>query len=42
MPETERRQLFNRRGLSGWQMVGPGRFSVEDACLRTSARWSTA
>ncbi len=33
--EPERRQLFNGRDLSGWQMAGPGRFSVEDACLKT-------
>lgn len=28
-------QLFNGRDLSGWRMVGPGRFVVEDGLLKT-------
>jgi hypothetical protein len=28
-------QLFNGRDLSGWQMAGPGSFTVEDGALRT-------
>ena len=29
------RSLFNGRDLTGWQMVGPGRFVVEDGMLKT-------
>lgn len=28
-------QLFNGKDLSGWEMTGPGRFSVEDGLLKT-------
>jgi hypothetical protein len=28
-------QLFNGKDLSGWKMVGPGRFVVEDGMLKT-------
>lgn len=28
-------QLFNGKDLSGWRMVGPGRFVVEDGLLKT-------
>lgn len=28
-------QLFNGKDLSGWKMVGPGRFTVEDGMLKT-------
>ncbi len=28
-------QLFNGKDLSGWKMVGPGRFTVEDGSLKT-------
>jgi hypothetical protein len=28
-------QLFNGRDLSGWTMVGPGRFVIEDGMLKT-------
>ncbi len=31
-----RRQLFNGTDLSGWEMAGPGAFSVEDGCLKTA------
>jgi hypothetical protein len=29
------RPLFNGRDLSGWKMVGPGRFVVEDGMMKT-------
>ncbi len=29
------RRLFNGRDLSGWQMVGPGGFAVEDGALKS-------
>jgi uncharacterized damage-inducible protein DinB len=29
------KQLFNGKDLSGWRMVGPGRFIVEDGMLKT-------
>jgi len=29
------RQLFNGRDLTGWEMVGPGRFVVENGTLKT-------
>jgi hypothetical protein len=29
------RPLFNGRDLSGWKMVGPGRFLVEDGAMKT-------
>ncbi|MCS7315513.1 MAG: DUF1080 domain-containing protein [Bryobacterales bacterium] len=29
------RPLFNGKDLSGWRMVGPGRFVVEDGMMRT-------
>ncbi len=32
---AERQQLFNGKDLTGWEMVGPGRFLVEDGCLKT-------
>jgi hypothetical protein len=32
---AERQQLFNGTDLSGWTMVGPGRFVVEDGMLKT-------
>lgn len=28
-------QLFNGKDLTGWEMVGPGRFAVEDGQLKT-------
>jgi Domain of Unknown Function (DUF1080) len=31
----EWKQLFNHRDMSGWKMVGPGRFVVEDGMLKT-------
>lgn len=31
----EWRQLYNGRDLSGWKMVGPGRFVVEDGLMKT-------
>jgi hypothetical protein len=31
----ERKQLFNGRDLSGWEMVGPGAFRLEDDTLVT-------
>lgn len=35
MSEAERRQLFNGRDLTGWQMLGRGGFRVEDELLLT-------
>ncbi len=35
MAESNRKQLFNGRDLTGWQQAGPGRFVVEDGCLRS-------
>jgi hypothetical protein len=32
---AERKQLFNGKDLDGWQMVGPGRFLIEDGALKT-------
>jgi hypothetical protein len=32
---SEREQLFNGRDLTGWTMVGPGRFVVENGMLKT-------
>lgn len=34
-PAAESKQLFNHRDLTGWKMVGPGRFVVEDGMLKT-------
>jgi hypothetical protein len=31
----EWKQLFNGKDLSGWEMVGPGRFVVEDGAMKT-------
>ena len=31
----EWRQLFNGKDLTGWKMVGPGRFVVEDGLMKT-------
>ncbi|MGH9631764.1 MAG: 3-keto-disaccharide hydrolase [Bryobacteraceae bacterium] len=35
LPGAEWKQLFNGKDLSGWKMVGPGRFVVEDHMLKT-------
>lgn len=35
MSNNERRQLFNGRDLTGWEMVGRGSFRVEDGLLVT-------
>jgi hypothetical protein len=32
---AERRPLYNGKDLTGWEMVGPGRFVVEDGILKT-------
>lgn len=32
---AEWKQLFNGRDLTGWKMVGPGRFVVEDGAMKT-------
>jgi hypothetical protein len=32
---AEWQQLFNGKDLTGWKMVGPGRFVVEDGMMRT-------
>jgi len=32
---AESQQLFNGKDLSGWKMVGPGRFVVENGMLKT-------
>jgi hypothetical protein len=29
------KQLFNGKDLTGWKMVGPGKFTVEDGMMRT-------
>lgn len=34
-PAPEPRQLFNGHDMDGWEHIGPGRFLVEDALLRT-------
>ena len=34
-PAAEWKQLFNHRDTTGWKMVGPGRFVVEDGMLKT-------
>lgn len=34
-PAEEWKQLFNHRDMSGWKMVGPGRFVIEDGMLKT-------
>jgi hypothetical protein len=33
--ETQWRQLFNGKDLTGWEQVGPGNFIVEDSMLKT-------
>ncbi len=35
LPAAESKQLFNGKDLSGWKMVGPGRFVVENGMLKT-------
>ncbi|MGE5567477.1 MAG: DUF1080 domain-containing protein [Rhodospirillales bacterium] len=32
---AEWKQLFNGKDLSGWKMVGPGRFVIEDGLMKT-------
>jgi len=32
----EWRQLFNGNDLEGWQMVGPGKFIIQDSLMKTS------
>jgi hypothetical protein len=32
---AERKQLFNGKDLTGWEMVGPGRFVVADGAMKT-------
>src|SRR6266852_1543719 len=32
---AEWKQLFNHKDLTGWKMVGPGRFVIEDGILKT-------
>ena len=34
-PAAEWKQLFNHRDMTGWKMVGPGRFVIEDGMLKT-------
>jgi hypothetical protein len=34
-PAADWKQLFNHRDMTGWRMVGPGRFVVEDGMLKT-------
>ena len=34
-PAAEWKQLFNHRDTTGWKMVGPGGFVVEDGMLKT-------
>ena len=35
LPAAEWKQIFNGRDLTGWEMVGPGRFLVENGMLKT-------
>lgn len=35
LPGASWEQLFNGKDLTGWKMVGPGRFVVEDGALKT-------
>ena len=35
IPAAEWTPLFNGKNLDGWEMVGPGRFVVEDSALKT-------
>ena len=35
LPAADWKPLFNGKDLSGWEMVGPGRFVVEDGMLKT-------
>ncbi len=34
-PCAEWQQLYNGKDLSGWKMVGPGRFVIEDGLMKT-------
>src|SRR5258708_17204146 len=34
-PETEWKQLFNGKDLSGWKHVGPGEMTVADGLIET-------
>jgi Domain of Unknown Function (DUF1080) len=34
-PAAEWKQLFNGKDMTGWSMVGPGRFTVENGMLKT-------
>lgn len=34
-PAAEWEQLFNGKDMTGWKMVGPGRFVMEDGLLKT-------
>ncbi len=34
-PAAEWKQLFNGKDLDGWQMTGPGRFTVENGMMKT-------
>jgi len=35
LPAASRIQLFNGKDLTGWKMVGPGKFEVENGTLKT-------
>lgn len=35
LPAASWKQLFNGKDLSGWQMTGPGEFTVENGLLKT-------
>lgn len=35
LPAAEWKPLFNGSSLDGWEMVGPGRFVIEDGALKT-------
>src|ERR1044071_3630624 len=35
LPAADWKPLFNGKDLSGWEMVGPGRFVVEDGMMKT-------
>ncbi|WP_031499380.1 3-keto-disaccharide hydrolase [Bryobacter aggregatus] len=36
LPGASWKQLFNGKDTSGWQMTGPGEFTVEDGMLKTN------
>jgi len=39
LPAADWKPLFNGKDLTGWEMVGPGRFLVESGMLKTEGAW---